>query len=169
MATILEDTTLRGSTKIVGTLSTPAGSIGNADIEAGADIAASKVVHRTPLQYAQAGGSAVADADVMLHIARGTTGTIVALEVAVETAAVGDSTVDVDLLKGSAGSAFATVLSSVVQVTSGTAVRTPVAGTLSVTSFADGDILKLSVDATVGTGTLPQGLVVSVWIDETPA
>ncbi len=151
------------------TLTLPNACVGNNQVNSGANIDADKLVHRVPLRYSQADGSAIADGEAMVHIFRGTTGTIVAVEVAIETAAAGDSTVDIDVELGNAASAFSSVLSSAIQITSSTVVRTPTAGTLSVTDATDGDILKITVDATVGTGTLPQGLVVTLVIDETPA
>lgn len=169
MSSTLENTTLRGATQIVGTLNVPAGSITADDIATGADIPTSKTVHRHVLQYSQAGGASVADATVPIHIARGTTGTLIAVEVAILTAAIGDSTVTVDLQKSTGGGAFASMLTAVVEIDSSTVVRTAGAATLDSTSFTDGDILELIINATAGTGTLPQGLIVTVTLDETPA
>lgn len=169
MSNTLLDTVLRGTTQILGSLVLPSGSVGATNIAAGANIETSKLVHRHALSISQANGTAVADAEYPLHIFRGTTGTIVAIEVAIETAAAGAATVDIDLELGNAGSAFASVLSAAIQLDNATVIRTPVAGTVSSTSAADGDILKVTVDATAGGGTLPQGLIVTLTLDETPA
>lgn len=91
-----------------------------------------------------------------------------AIEVAIETAAIGDSTVTVDLQKGNTSSAFATVLSSPISIDESTAVRTPTSSLPNTASIADGDILKLVVDAAAGTGTLPQGIIITVVINEDP-
>lgn len=168
MSNRLLNTTLRGSTDIVGQLSLPNGSITNASVASGADIDADKIVHRQALSYYQADGSSVTAAEVPIHVARGTTGTIVAIDVAIMTAASGDAEVDVDLKKGSSGSSFSSVLTGVITVDSGTSVRDPEAGTLDTTSFTEGDILMLDINVDAGSGSLPQGMVVTVTIDETP-
>jgi len=169
MSNVLQDTTLRGVTNIAGTLAVPTGSITAQQIAAGANIETSKTIHRHVISYGQANGSAMADATVPIHIVRGTTDSIIAVEVAIMTAAVGDSTVTVDLQRSTAAGAFATALTGVVTLDSDTVVRTAEAGTLTASTLADGDILSIVVDATVGTGTLPQGLIVTVTIDETAA
>jgi len=155
----LNDLTVRNLV-VVGSSSLPAGSVTAANIAAGANMETSKLVHRHVLNFQQAEGASMADATVPIFIARATTLTIVAIEIAVTgAAAVGDSTVTVDLKLGNAGGAFTTALSGVITIDNATALRTPVAGTLITTSGADGNILQLVIDATVGTGTLPQGLI----------
>jgi len=166
---ILTNTTLRGTTNIVGTFSAPAGSVTAAMIAAGANIETSKTVHRHVLNYSQANGASMASATVPIHIVRGTTDAIVSIEVAIMTAAVGNSTVTVDLHRSTAAGAFATALSSVITIDVDTVVRTAEAGTLAATTLADGDVLAIVVIATAGTGTLPQGLIVTVTVDETAA
>jgi hypothetical protein len=168
MSANLVDATIRNLV-VTGTLALPAGSLTNSHIAAGADIATSKLVHRHVLNYHQASGAAMADATVPLFIGRYTTGLLVAVEAAILVAAVGDSTVTIDLQKSTGGGAFATVLTATIDIDSTTVVRTVLAGTLDSTSFTAGDIYQLVIDATAGTGTLPQGLNVTVTIDETAA
>jgi hypothetical protein len=167
MSNQIQDLTVRNLV-VTGNLTLPKNSIDGDIIKDGAGIGAAKIVHRRSLDYQQANGAAIADATVPVVIARGTTGTIIAIEVAILTAAAGDSTVTIDLQKSTGGGAFASVLSAPIAINSSTVVRTPVVGVLSATSFTDGDVLLLVVDATVGTGTLPQGLIVTATVDETP-
>lgn len=146
----------------------PAGSVGDDQVPAGAGIAATKVVHQFPLRYSQADGSDVAAATVLIHTVYGSTASIVAIETVVATAATGDAEATVDLQKGNASTAFATVLNSAITIDSSIAARTPAAGTVSSASLADGDTLQVVVTAAAGTGTLPQGLVVTVTLQEDP-
>jgi hypothetical protein len=169
MSNTLSDTTLKGKTTVVGQFAAPSGSITNANIATAAGIAASKVVHRFPLNYAQADGASVADATVTLYVAAAA-GEVKSVEVGLGgAAAAGDSTVDVDILKSTGGGAFASMLSAAITVDSSTVIRTAEVGVVSSGSYADGDILRVDVDATVGTGTLPQGIVVTVICEENPA
>lgn len=168
MPTFENGITVKGAAVFTGTLKAPAASITNANIESAAGIAASKVIHRFPLTYSQADGSAVADATVTLYVAAAA-GTIKSVEVGLGgAAAAGDSTVNVDILKSTGGGAFASVLDSAITVDVNTTIRTSEVGTVSSGSYADGDILQVDVDATVGTGTLPQGIVVTVICEEAP-
>ncbi len=168
MSNTLQNTTLRGSTVITGSLRVPDESIPNTAIPAGADIEDSKLRHRYVFVHSQEDGSAVADAEQLLHIERAT-GSVIAIEAVIETAAAGDAEVEIDLEKGNAGSAFASILTSPITITNSTAVRTVVTGTVDTQALADNDVLKLTVDATAGGGTLPQGLLVVVTIMERAA
>lgn len=157
-----------GNVTFAGPVAVPAASFGDAEIKAAAGIAATKTIHQFPIHLAQANGTASTSETRNVHIATGA-GTIVGIEVLVDTAAVGAATVTVDLHKGNAGSAYATLLTGVVTVNSSTAVRTPVAGTLIATpTYAASDSLRLIVTATAGGGTLPQGLCVVVFVRENP-
>lgn len=169
MSAVLENATLRGTTVMTGPVTLPSGTVSASTIAAGANVETSKLVHRHSLNYNQASGASVATATVPVFIARGTTITIRAIEAAILVAAAGAATVTVDLQKSTGGGAFASVLSSTIDFDSASVVRTVTAGTLSATSATDGDILQLVVTATAGGGTLPQGLIVTLTLDETPA
>lgn len=153
---------------LVGTLTLPNSVFKNAHVAGGAAIDANKLVNRHAINYHQADGSAVATASVPIHVARGTSAELVAIEVAVVTAASGDSEVAIDLQKGNSGSAFASVLTSAITIDASVAARDRQTGAISSISVSDGDVLLLDITATAGTGTLPQGLIVTVTIDETP-
>lgn len=151
------------------TMDIPSGSIINADVAATAAIGAEKLVHRFPVRYSQNQSAVVADAIEGIHIAAAA-GTIASIEVACTSSApVGDSTVTVDLEKSTGGGAFASVLSSAITLDNANTVRVLEAGTVSSPAYADGDILRINVNATVGTGTLPTGLVATVTLQENPS
>lgn len=150
------------------TLIVPSSTITNAMVAASAGIDASKVVHQFPLFYQQSPGSAVVAATYLLHIGR-FNGTIAAVEAAVNTVATGgDRTVSVDLKKSTGGGAFSSCLASAIQFTNGSAALTPTAGTLSVTTFGDNDILELTVAVAGAAGNQAQGLLVTVTLQESP-
>lgn len=167
MSNTLIDLTVRNLV-VLGGLVLPKKSLLDDHVADGAAIDAAKLVHRRSLDYRQADGAAVASQTLPLVIVRGTTGTLIALEAAVLTAATGDATVSIDLQQSTGGGAFASVLNAPVVIDASTAVRTAVAGVLSTTALADGDLLQLVVTANAGTGTLPQGLIVTVTLDESP-
>ena len=167
------NTRLESNLHVVGritaeTMTIPASTIVDAGVSSDAAIAASKLIHRFPVTYAQNESAVVSDAVQGIHVAAGA-GTITAIEVVCTSSApVGDSTVTVDLLRSTAGGAYATVLSSVVTVDNSTTVRTIEPGTINTSDYIDGDSFTLDVNATVGTGTLPTGLLVTVFFEESP-
>lgn len=151
------------------TMNIPSGTIVNSDVSATAAIGAEKLVHRFPIRYSQNESAVVADAIEGIHIAAAA-GTIASIEaVCTSSAPVGAATVDIDLEKSTGGGAFASVLSAAITLDSGNTVRVLEAGTVSSPSYADGDVLRINVDATAGGGTLPTGLVVVVTLQENPS
>lgn len=160
------DKVFYGDVTFAGDVNLPDGVVDNADINSDADIAYSKLQHVHHCVIEQANGSAVADQESIVFIATAPC-TILAVEIMILTAAAGDSTVDVDVKKSTGGGAFSSILSAAEQIDSTTVVRTLVEATLSGTpTLADGDAIEIVIDATVGTGTLPQGIIVDVTIAE---
>jgi hypothetical protein len=147
------------------TFSSPSNSISNAAVSSTANIDTSKLIHRHALRFHKDG--TVATENALLHVCRAA-GTIAAFEAVIETPPGGDRTVTLDLQKGNASTAFATVLSSTVTINSGTAARTVVVGTISSATLADNDILKLVVTVAGSSGTQPAGLCVVVTVNENP-
>lgn len=166
---------LKGPLHVTGTLSAdninyPPGSVGDADIEANAGIDPTKVKHRLAIPYAQAPGANIVAATIDLHIARAA-GLGVALEAAVTgVQAGGDRTVTVDLHKGNAATPFATVLTTLITLSAADALRTPEAAVVdgAKDDLADGDILRLIVALGGSAGTQPQGLIVTLTLDQNP-
>jgi hypothetical protein len=165
---------ISGSLHVNGTLtakrfSAPAGSIDNASVDEAAEIAATKLIHQFPLTYQQAPGSEVVSNTVDLHIARGD-GEVVSIEAAITGAiATGaDRTVTLDLLKSTAGGAFATVLTAPIVLDDDNVLRTLEAGTVTTTDYLDGDILRLTVVCAGAASAQGQGLVVTTIVREEP-
>lgn len=151
------------------TMTIPAGTLTNAGVNAAAAIDATKLVHRIPIQYAQATGSAVAAQTLLVHICHGAA-TLVSVEAVLETIATGaDRTVDVDVKKGNAGSAFATVLTAPIAFTNASVARTVSSGTLSTTACADNDVLQVTVAVAGAAGNQALGLCVVVTLDQQPS
>lgn len=162
------DNTFRdGAVNMAGCTSVtlPANALGDSQITAASPLGVTKVRRRFNKGYAQVKGSAAADeTGRVIHVAYGASGTVVAVRAGVLVAAVGDSTVTVDVKKNGT-----TILSGVITIDNGNAAYAEESGTVSVPALASGDVIEVVIDATVGTGTLPQGLYVDVVIDEDPA
>lgn len=170
-------TTIQGDLSVNGqisgkTMAIPAGTIDNTAVasgSAGAFIAASKLQHRIALHHTQNDGTAVLSASQIVHICKGAA-TAAALYAVVNAAPTAAKTAIVNAFKSTAGSTFSSILSSAITFNStGTTALTAKAGTLSVTSFAAGDLLKLSVVVSTSTGTQAQGINVTLLIDEEPS
>lgn len=142
----------------------PDSSIGNSAIEAGAGISASKIErHQSVDECIYNSTDLIVATNRMLHIVRGTTGTLLGFEAVVCTTGLTTATfVTLDLQKATASTTWATVLSAPISIASSDAAYVPRAGTLSGVTMADGDIFRVSI-ATSGSSTnLPRGLLVSL-------
>jgi hypothetical protein len=170
MARVME---VAGDVAIAGNFSAtsmtiPSGTVTNANVSASAAIDATKIVQQYMPTYQQLPSTAVVAETKDVHIARGA-GTIVGLEAAITgTIATGaDRTVTVDLHKGNAGAAFATVLSATIVFDNTDALRTLAQATLSTTTYADGDIFRVVVTVAGAAGNQALGLVATLALRET--
>ena len=77
------------------------------------------------------------------------------------TACIGDSTIEVDLLKNGVS-----VLSAAIEIDSGDADYAAVAGTVSSASVVAGDVLEVAITVTAGTGTLGEGVFAALTLEE---
>lgn len=145
------------------TLDIPASTIVDADVSSAADIGQGKLEHQHAKHYSQA-NAAASDETRMLHVVYGASGTILDFRAGSIAKAVGDSTVTVDLKKNGT-----TVLSSVITLDNANTNRVAEAGTLSVTTLTNGDVLEVVIDATIGTGTLPTGVFCELRLKEKAA
>lgn len=145
------------------TLTIPAGTILNAAVNTAADIAATKLEHRHKLVYAQESGTNAADESRVLYVCYGATATVIAFEAGNVVAATGNATCTVDLKKNGSS-----ILSAAISLDSTNAARVVEAGTLSNTALVDGDVLEITIDGTIGTGTLAKGIFASLIVDEKP-
>lgn len=148
----------------------PAGTIKNPAVAPDAGIDADKLENRHVAAYRQDDGSDVVAAIVPIHINRGTTGTLKAVEVAcVDAPEGGDKAFTVDVKKANqAAPTPATVLDAVVTVDSTVADCQVKAAIITDSDLADGDVLLVVVAVSGSTGNQGQGLVVTLTIDQTP-
>jgi len=131
----------------------PALSVGNAQVKEAAGIKATKLEHQHRAVYTQASATtAAADARVV-HVVKGTAGTIKSFEAGCVVACIGDSTITVDLKVNGASILVAPISLSVAQ-----AAYVLVAATISDDVLAADDVLEVVTTATIGTGTLGLGL-----------
>lgn len=138
--------------------------LGNASLASDADVISSKVRHRIRLPLTQT-GNAVATTEYKFYALRA--GVISSIRAMLnETIPSGDRTAVVDLQLGNASSAFATCLSATITLNSSSALRTAQSGTITTTSYSAGDILKIVVTLGGSTGTNPQGLFVSIELED---
>jgi hypothetical protein len=91
-------------------------------------------------------------------------GDIIAVKAGSIAAAIGDSTVTIDVKKNGT-----TVLSSTIVLDNANAAYTAESGTLSVLTFSAGDVITVHITISAGTGTLPTGVYVAVTLNEKPA
>lgn len=162
-----------GDARINGTLAVnrfnpPAGSITDASVIASAGIQATKVIHQTAHHYEQDAGSAVVAQTRMLHTVYGQTALIVNMDVMTPTPPTGADTVTVDLQRGNPTTGFTSLLSSPVTLNNATVARTPIEAAIATTALADDDTLQIVVTPNHTTGALPQGLLVTVTLQEAP-
>lgn len=160
--------------QVVGTftassMTLPSNSVNDSKVIAGANIAASKVIHQFPISYAQAPGSAIVAATLDLHIFR-TTGVLFTVEAAITGAIAtgGDRTVDVDVHWGDSGTSFATALSSPIQFTNGSTLRAVSSATITTSAFGDGDLLRVVITVAGSAGAQAEGLLVTLTVQENP-
>lgn len=140
----------------------PAGTITNSDVNASADIDATKLEHEHRKHVNQVHGSAATTERRVIHTVKGTTGTVVAFRCGVVVACVGAATIDIDLLKNGT-----TILSAAIQLdnTNAAFAFEDASGFTSTTLAAD-DVLEADITATAGGGTLGQGLFCELTVRE---
>lgn len=167
---IRSDINFTGNVSFGGTVYLPNASVGNANIPAGAGIDASKVNGRHMIRHAQKNGTAVVTETMMVHVAY-LAGTI--LQFAVRPRAKptgGDLAFTVDLQSAPNGSnTWTSHLSAAVSVSSADTDDTIKLGTLSDTTYAAGDTLRIVITTSGSTGTQGQGVICELVIDENGA
>jgi len=169
MPSLLEDdVTATGDWTFSGTLTLPANTFGDGQANSSSPLAGNKTKHRHKGQLSQVHGTACADERRYVHRAKAA-GTINEFKALIGVAITGDSTVTVDLKKSTGGGAPATVLSGTISFSNADAINVAKTGTIVSPSYIAGDIFEVVVDATVGTGTLPQELFASGEFEELPS
>lgn len=155
--------------KAIGSLTIPPGNIQDADIAEGANIGAQKMEHQHNVPYSQADGAAVVSETKAVWVATAT-GTIESFVVRPQTVPIsGDLQYTVDVQKAAAASGtYTTILSSVVTISSADTDETEENGTLSTTSYSDGDCFQVVVTTSGSTGTQGQGVIAMLKLREQP-
>lgn len=153
------------------TLTLPSGTVTNAMVASGAAIAQTKLIGEYRQVYRQVAGTAiVAAAKWEFDIIRGATATVLQFAAAItDTLPSGDHAVTVDLHKGNAGGAFASILTAPITLDSGNALRTAVAATIATAALVADDILRVVVAVSGASGAQGEGLVVAMTLSEDPA
>lgn len=151
------------------TLDIPAGTVGNADVSASADIDASKMEHRHVHTWSQESTTAAAAGEYMMAGIRGSTGTLLSFEVGAYTAASSGGADDRSATFDLEDSSGTSVLSSAVTIDKTTTAKTLTAATISTSSVSDGDTLFLTVATGGATGDLPEGLYAVLTWNEDPS
>lgn len=166
MGVITESMVFQGKVQFGQTPELPDGTVDNDAVVSLADIDAAKLEAETIITYSQTG--TIVAATEYVHIVRGSSGTLVALEAAItETIATGgDRTVDIDIQKSTGAGAFATVLSATIQFDSADVLRTLSAGAFSSTSLTDGDLLAIVITVAGSAGNQAEGLIATLTVRE---
>lgn len=140
-------------------ISLPADCVQTGQVPTGANLSQSKLQHRHTVSRSQNGTAAAETRSLYRAVLPGTVLNVIVGSIA---AAIGDSTVTVDIKKNGT-----TILSSPVTLNSSNTARVGVAATLSGTpALVAGDWLETVVTVSAGTGTLPTGLFIQVQVSE---
>jgi len=153
-----------GNVSFGATVNLPPASVTAANIQSAAGIEATKQQSRLRpiVMNGTDSGDVSVDETKVIHVARAS-GTIQGFRAGAVGPCTGDSTVDVDLTKNGT-----TVLSAAIQLDNTQAAYVLVEGTIGSPAIVAGDVLEVSFDATVGTGTLATGVFAQLVIDESP-
>jgi hypothetical protein len=160
--TIIPNDVVIGGTLAANTITLSANSVTDAKVASAADIAATKLRHQHRAMWQQPNTAATAETRV-LHLAYGD-GDIISVKAGSIAAAIGDSTVTIDIKKNGT-----TILSGTIQLDNANSAYVAEAGSLSVLTFVAGDVLTAHITISAGSGTLPTGVYVAVTVNEKPA
>lgn len=154
-----------GDLHVGGTLSADEWAVGDnvvsdENISGDANISPLKVVQQYIHKYVQDFGAAVASKHSQFFLANGD-GAFVSIEAGLVLPAVGDSTLTIVILKNNV-----TILSGSFILDSGDAARAMVAASIGDGDYLAGDFFEITTTASVGTGTLGQGLLVQAVVRE---
>jgi len=140
------------------------GCVENKHVAAGAEIAASKLEHQhRPVYEQESDTTSITEARVV-HVVKGTAGTLKTFKCGVVVACAGAATVTVDLLKDGVS-----VLVAAVEINVAHAAYELVAGTINTAAVVAGDVLEVDVVAVAGGGTIGKGVFAFVDLWEDPS
>lgn len=134
-------------------LTIPFGSVSNASIASGSNVDTDKLESRVYSSWSQPNSASTAETRTLFVAKRA--GTITSFLAGSIAAAIGDSTVTIDLKKNGT-----TILSSTIVLDSSNTARVAEDGTLNgaSTAFVAGDWFEVVITISAGTGTLPTGV-----------
>lgn len=141
---------------------TPAGTIGDEQMNSGSPIDTDKQRHLHTKVFAQIDGGSAFDEIRAVHVAL-TEGTVSQFQAGCRVQAIGDSTLTVDLYKNGVS-----ILSDVIDLDSSVEEYDQVVAGINPTfeTYAPGDVFEVVVVTTDGTGTPPEGLFAQVTFSE---
>ena len=144
------------------------GGLRNRDIASGAAITADKVIHQYCVnRLVTANDTTVVTAvELPIHTVPTPTTELMNIQASVFQAATGDATITVDLLRSTAGGAFATVLTTPIEFDNSVAARTVIAGVIDEEDGIQDDIYKLSVTVAGNQAGQALGLLVALTVQD---
>jgi len=140
-----------------------AGCVTDTAVQAGANIAASKLEQRNRHVYAQESATNAADGAYVVHV-NGGAGAIVSVGAGCVVPPTNDATVTVDLLKNGNS-----CLSAAIEIDSADSARAVVDGTIANTVLAAEDVLEIDITGTAANGALGKGVFVVLDVRENPS
>jgi len=149
---IEEDGQFRGTVRFLDAR-LQAGAISDDEVDAGADIAASKLEHQHRQVCAQESGTTASGETKVVHVVHGTNGTLKAFKAGCVSPCTGDATITVDLLKNGSS-----VLQSAITLDNSQSAYELESAVISSTSVAADDVLEVEVAVNAGTGSLGKGV-----------
>lgn len=146
----------------VGSMDLPAASVTDANMDPANPIDVDKQIHQYVHTYSQNRAAAVAAERKAVFSATGD-GVLVNVQAGVTQAAVGDSTITVDVYKNGVS-----VLTGVLTIDSGDAAFATQTAAVTVGSegYSAGQVFEVVIAVSAGTGTLPRGVYVSLTVNE---
>ena len=156
------DWTIRGTMRCES-IAMPQNAIDNSDqIKAGTNISADKLEQRLFPGWSQPNSAASTETRTLFVARRsGTVNEVIAGSIA---AAVGDSTVTIDVKKNGT-----TILAAVITLDNANTARIVELGSVTSSAFVAGDWFEVVITATIGTGALPTGVFVQLEVDQNGA
>jgi len=150
--------------EFVATIAPSGAGFSNNHIASNANIDATKLNHQRMFSIELAEqNTAVVAAQRLIGPINGESGVWKSFEAAIVVQATGgDRTVTIDLHRSTGGAAFATVMTTTINITNSTTILVPVAGVFSNSAIADGDVFKIVVTVAGAAGAQAKGLVVNL-------
>lgn len=142
-----------GNIQFLGNVYLPAGCISDENVADNAAISANKLQHQHRAVYTQASGETAAAETRVVHVVKGTSGTLKTFKAGCVTACQGDATITVDLLVNGTS-----VLTDTITLDSSQSNYQLIEGTIQTPAVDADDVVEVAISVNAGTGTLGQGV-----------